>query len=238
MREARQVGRIFVVRFGEGRVLADRIRKQEQQYKKFSVAILIFAFATFFPSLASAQWDYGQDSTWNIIENRIDIRKARARMKARQKAKSKKGRATSKKKTAAVRKTSAPVKKAALPSHVEFYRDTFQDFHLDDSKGYVVNFVFTSTTGKVIRKSHTFTYYNSVTDFKDLPVGKYRVTAEAVYGGKKYPVHLASEDGEVGNPKGGNFAPSMNIEIKLGKDQWGSDRLLTLPDSLHVRVIE
>lgn len=211
--------------------------------KKFLAATL-FVLAALFPNSASAQWDYGQDSTWNIIENRIDIRKTRARMKARQAAQAKarkSGRKTSKTGTRKVARkvsTSVPAKKAALPSHVEFYRDTYQDFHLDDSNGYVVNFVFTSTTGKVIRKSHRFTYYNSVTDFSDIPVGKYRVVAEGVYGGRKYPIRLGSKDGTSTNPKGGNFAPSMNIEIKLGKDQYGSARLLTSPEDLHVRVIE
>lgn len=215
---------------------------------KFSFAPIVLVVAALLSNSASAQWNYGQDSTYNSIESRIDIRKTRARIKARQAAKAKAGKAgrkTSKTRTTkTVRKTStqtsAPAKKvaASLPSHVEFYRDTYQDFHLDDSKGYIVNFVFTSTSGKVMRKSYTFNYYDSVARFSDIPIGKYRVVAEAVYGGKKYPVQLGSEDGTSTNPEGGNFAPSINIEVKMGKDSYGDNSLLTLPETLHVRVIE
>lgn len=210
--------------------------------KKFSTAILILALSTVFQNLAVAQWDYSQHAIDNIIESRIDARKTRARIRARQgKSQSSKSvRKTSKStaRKAAVRKVSVAPKKVSLPSHVEFYRDTFQDFHLSDSKGYIVNFIFTSTAGKVLCRTHNFTYYNSVARFEDIPVGKYKVVAQGLCGGKKYPIHLASEDGEVDNPTGGNFAPSIVIEVKLGKDPYGSPRLLTLPETLHVRVIE
>lgn len=212
--------------------------------KKFLVTTLIVVLTAPFSGVASAQWDYGQHAIDNIIESRIDARKTRARIKARKTGKGK-TRVTSKTKSKKVasnrsRLISAPAKKAgvSLPSNVSFYRDTYQNFHLDDSKGYVVNFLLTSTSGKVMRRTHNFTYYNSVAKFGDIPAGKYQVVAQGVYGGKKYPVHLGSEDGTSTNPLGGNFAPSIRIEVKPGKDQWGTPTLLTLPETLHVRVIE
>lgn len=212
--------------------------------QKFWISAFILSALVFSSATAQAQWDYGQDSTWNIIESRIDARKTRARIKARRgakgKASSKISRKTSTKRSPTLRKISAstPKPKPALASYVDFHRDTYQNFHLDDSNGYVVNFVFTSTTGKVIRRSHRFTYYNSNTEFRDIPAGKYRVSAQALYSGRAYKVHLGSEDGSSDNPLGGNFAPTMNIEVKAGKDQWGTPKLLNFPDSLHVRVIE
>lgn len=207
---------------------------------KNSTALLILVSMALFPRLASAQWDYGQHAIDNIIENRIDIRKTRARLKARKSVPSKgrRGAKAGKSARSGSRLVSTSTPRTGLPSHVEFHRDTFQDFRLSDSKGYIVNFVFSSATGKVLRKSYNFTYYNSVAEFRDIPVGKYQVAAQGVYRGKKYPVHLGSEDGTSQNPLGGNFAPSIRIEVKPGKDQWGTKTLLTLPETLHVRVIE
>ncbi len=212
--------------------------------KKFSVTTLIVVLTALFCGVASAQWDYGQHAIDNIIESRIDIRKTRARMKARKAGKAK-TRVTSKTRNRKVapsrsRLVSTPAKKAvvSLPSNVSFYRDTYQNFHLDDSKGYLVNFVFTAANGQVIRRTYNFTYYASVAEFHGIPAGKYKVTAQGLYGGKKYPVHLGSEDGTSTNPLGGNFAPSINIEVKPGKDQWGTKTLLTIPETLHVRVVE
>ena len=187
-----------------------------------------------------AQWDYGQHSIDNMIEHRIDMRKTRARMEARRKGSTKSRRKNAKNTRARSRRISTSIRKkvVSLPSNVSFHRDSYQNFHLDDSKGYTVNFLFASASGKVIRKSYNFTYYNSGTDFKDIPIEKYKVTAQGVYGGKKYPVHLGSEDGDSMNPLGGNFAPSIAIEVKAGKDQWGDATLLTLPSTLLVRVIE
>ncbi len=204
--------------------------------KNLGIATLFFAFCLFM-NPAQAQWDYGQHAIDNIIESRIDARKTRARIKARRGGKIKAGKSAKNKQSGRLVST-AGKPATALPSKIEFHRDTYQNFHLDDSKGYVVNFIFTSNSGKVFRRAHTYTYYNSNSDFKDLPIGKYKVTAECVYSGKKYPVRLGSDDGDTLNPLGGNFAPSMSIEIKPGKNQWGEKVLLTTPESLHVRVIE
>lgn len=201
---------------------------------------------------AFAQWDYGQDSVWNSVENRIDIRKTRKRMQARKagrKSTRKAGRARSGKgrsaktaprsgaSTSPVAASTSQVP-ASIP-YVSIHRDTFQSFHLDDSKGYSVSFRFAPVGGgKTISKSHTYTYYNSVAEFNGIPAGTYNVSGEAIYQGRKYPVHIASEDGEVDNPTGGNFAPSLQLQVRWGKNQWGERGLQTSPETLHVRVIE
>ena len=204
--------------------------------------LFIALFSLLFCPLAHAQWDYGQHAIDNMVESRIDIRKTRARMKARKGSASKSRKSTRNSKSTRNRARSVSYSKPkavpSLPSNVDFHRDTYQDFHLSDSKGYIVNFVFTSSNGKVLRRDHNYTYYNSGSEFKDIPVGKYKVTAQAAYGGKKYPVHLGSEDGDTNNPMGGNFAPSIGIEVKPGTDQWGTKVLLTTPETLLVRVIE
>lgn len=43
----------------------------------------VLALAAAWPTTAFAQWDYSQDSTYNMIEARIDARKTRARIQAR-----------------------------------------------------------------------------------------------------------------------------------------------------------
>ena len=201
---------------------------------------LTVLFSLFFSTLASAQWDYNQHMVDNMVEHRIDMRKTKARMEAGRKGSTRRGRVskTGKKARAQVRQVSTAQKKQlSLPSDVVFSRDTFQDFHLGDSNGYRVNFTFTSTTGKILNRSFNFTYYNSRISFKNIPVGKYRVTAHAVYAGRKYPVHLGDDHGESNNAEGGNFGPARNLEVKSGKDQYGAHVLLSSPEELDVRVI-
>ena len=52
--------------------------------KIISIAAVTLSFAFLCPTPASAQWDYGQDSTWNMIESRMDARRTSARIRARQ----------------------------------------------------------------------------------------------------------------------------------------------------------
>lgn len=127
----------------------------------------------------------------------------------------------------------------AVLQNLSFHRDTFQNFHLDDTNGYQVNFSFIDAgSGKIISKSYKFTYHGSVAEFDDVPAGIYTVKAEAVYNGRKYLVYLGSKDGSPTDPKGGNFAPSIKIEIKREIDDFGTTVLNTFPDTLQVRVIE
>lgn len=159
---------------------------------------------------------------------------------SRRAAQMKKRRASAPRGKAAVTQASANAAwRASLP-FVFIHRDTYQDFHLDDSKGYVVNFRFVPVGkgGRAITKTHNFTYYNSKAEFGGLPVGTYKVSGEAVYKGRKFPVHVGSEDGSSTDPTGGNFAPTASLQVKWGKDQWGARCLQTTPELLNVRAIE
>lgn len=201
--------------------------------KYISAVILAFALVVVSPQITFGQWDYGQNAIDNIIESRIDRRETAAGIKARKSAR----------RTASRRRSSAttPTRTSARPilQNLSFYRDTFQNFHLDDTNGYQVNFSFTDAgSGKIILKSHKFTYYESVAGFDGVPAGIYTVKAEALYNGRKYAVYLGSEDGSPTDPNGGNFAASIKIEIKRGVDDFGTPVLKTFPDTLHVRVIE
>lgn len=199
--------------------------------KYISTAILALAFAVISPEFAFGQWDYNQNAIDNIIDSRVDRRKTRERIRARKGGK--KGTAAGKSGASATKNTSA-----ATPPYVSFLRDSYQDFHLDDSRGYVVNFTFTSATGRAISKSYNYSYQNGLAEFGGIPAGVYTVKADAVYGGRKYPVHLGSQDGSSTNPKGGNFAPTIKIEVKGEADGYGATIMKTFPETLYVRVIE
>lgn len=198
-------------------------------------AIFVCAFAVISPQAAFGQWDYNQSAIDNIIESRIDRRKTRERIKAR-----KGGRTADKKKNAAGgnRTSSAKNTSAATPPYVSFLRDSYQDFHLDDSRGYVVNFIFTSLSGKAIPKSYNYSYHNGLAEFGGIPAGVYTVKADAVYSGKKYAVHLGSRDGSSANPNGGDFAPSIKIQVTAAPDGYGLTLMKTFPETLYVRVTE
>lgn len=179
---------------------------------------------------ASAQWNPSQDAVWNIIENRIDRRR---NAKKGSKAPAKQG-----KSTASRTGTKTPVK-ALHHNNVEFHRDTWQDFHLND--GYIVNFVFTpikAAQSQPIIKSFTYNMINGAAYYDDFKEGSYKVSAEAVYNGKKYRVYLATTPAEFENQKGGNFAPSANLTIKQYVDQYGTRVIGGAPDTIYIRVIE
>ena len=58
--------------------------------KKYILALLAASLlALLCPMPTLAQWDYGQDSTWNMIEHRAAMRRMEARMKARREAEKK-----------------------------------------------------------------------------------------------------------------------------------------------------
>ncbi len=216
---------------------------------RFSFVFALIVSALLAP-LAHAQWDYGQNSIDNIIESRIDKRKTLDRIRKQRGAGSKrkgtsrtrgtKARSkshSSRRQATVPRKQLVALSSPPTPSVVEFHRDTFQTFHIYED-GYDVNFTFTSTTGKVLRRSYKYSFANCNTEFGDIPAGNYRVTAQCVYKGRSYPVLVGSEEGSTTDPKAGNFAPSMMMKVAPQKDSNGTLRLLTVPDSLYVRVVE
>jgi hypothetical protein len=202
--------------------------------KKY-IPVSIFALILTFPVLAFGQWDYNQNAIDNIIDSRIDRRKTSKRIRAR----NGKGGTANQRKTS-TRNGTSPVKNtvATTPS-VSFLRDSYQDFHLDDDNGYLVNFIFVSVeSGKTISKSYNYSYYRGLAEFSGIPAGVYTVKASALYNGKKFTVHLGSRDGSSSNPDGGDFAPSIKIEVKAETDDYGTIKMKTFPETLYTRVIE
>ena len=202
--------------------------------------VLTLVLALLFSNAALAQWDYRQDSIYNGVEARIDIRKTRERIKARG-AKSKPAKGSSKSRRA----TRKVVKKkvASFPHHdISFLRDSYQHFHLDDANGYVVNFQFTPTGGKGKPLFRTYNYnylkHRHAAEWNDLPTATYLVKAVAEYEGRKYPVHFATEEGTSTNPKGGNFASSLRLEVKPAKDGYGDTVIQGFPKTIYTRVVE
>lgn len=143
--------------------------------------------------------------------------------------------------TAARRAGASAVKPAApLPRYgIEFRRDSYQDFHREDINGFRVNFTFVSVaTGKTIPKSGVCQLYDHGDPIEGIPAGVYTVRAEVSYRGQKYPAHLGSQEGSVGNRRGGDFAPSMKIELKPAVDDYGSRVMGITPGKIYVRVLE
>ena len=195
-----------------------------------------------FQGLALAQWDYGQDSIYNGVEARIDIRKTRARMKAKNKN-SKRGSRSRRAGRKVARKTVAQKKVATFPHHdISFLRDSYQHFHLDDANGYVVNFNLTPINGKgkPIYRTYNYSYlkHRHAAEYNDIPSATYVVKAVARYKGKKYPVHFATEEGTSTNPKGGNFTSSLRLEVKPAKDGYGDTVIQGFPKTIYTRVVE
>lgn len=202
------------------------------------------------PTISHAQnpiYGQGQGYADQIVLDRMYVRREQAK-RARRRAAASRNRKHSKKKgsrIAAAPKQNlhvVPAAKVAPASYryVKFKRDTYQNFHSDDHKGYVVNFTFKPAGGKggTITKSFNYTYYESEAAFNAIPAGRYTVKAEAKYQNKKYPAYLGSTYGTPTNPTGGNFAPSMTIQVRPGVDAYGYHVLETSPDELYIRVIE
>ncbi len=202
------------------------------------------------PTIARAQnpiYGKGQGYADQMVLDRMYMRRMRAKYAKRRGTSSKTARAgQAKKRVVSTQKRSVAVastpQKVASFSHpsVHIKRDSYQQFHLDDAKGTTVNFRFTpqSGKGKTVLKSYQYNFYDNMADFGGLAPGRYIVKAEAVYGGKKYPARIGSESGTPTNPTGGNFAPSIAIEIKPGVDSYGYKVLESAPSELQVRVIE
>lgn len=199
---------------------------------KKNVLASIFALTILFPVLAYGQWDYNQNAIDNIIDSRIDRRKTSERIRARKGGR----RAAGTGKAGTRNPAPAPNDSAAAP-YVSFLRDSYQNFHLDDASGYIVNFTFTGA-GKTISKSYNYSYQNGLAEFGGIPAGTYTVRAEAVYNGRKYPVYLGSRDGSTTNPNGGDFAPAMKIQVKGEPDGYGATIMKTFPETLYTRVVE
>lgn len=218
---------------------------------KIAVLFLIAATATglFSPTKMEAQnpiYGKGQGYADQIVLDRMYIRREKAKL-AKRRAASKKQSRKGSKRTVAKKVKSAAIKPVATTQkvapasykYVKFARDSYQSFHSDDAKGYVMNFYFTPIGGaKAIVKSYNYTYYNSTAEFNGIPAGKYLVKAQVKYEGKNYPVTLGSEIGTPTNPSGGNFAPSMVIEVKPGIDAYSYKVLETVPSELYVRILE
>lgn len=203
-------------------------------------AILALSFVVVSPEVAFAQWDYND----HIIDNIVMDRAARRRSEGRAKGSKSGRRTTSAKRKSAARNTGASAVKPvapALPRYaVVFSRDTYQDFHLDDINGFRVDFTFTDTvTGKTITKFHVYNYYNVESEIEGVPAGVYTVRATALYKGKTYQAHLGTGEGSTDNPRGGDFAPSMKVELKREIDaNYGTPIMNIYPKSLYVRVID
>ncbi len=209
-----------------------------------SAAIAALSFTLLCPT-AFAQWDYGQDLTWNMIEHRAEMRRMQERMKARREAEKSRNAKTGKSRrsngkgsarfvgrAASAKKVIAPVKSYG----VWFYPDTFQDFHPEG--GYRVNLNFVSTTtGKTFPRFTFYDTWHGDEDIWDVPAGTYTIRAEAIHKGKKYPVHLAVIQGSREERPFETFAPSLKIQLKpivtIGGKYVPDDD----PLKLYVRVI-
>lgn len=208
-------------------------------------AVVALFLPLMLPTSALAQWDYGQDWTWNMMEHRAEMRRMRDRMKANRKNRTTKKRATSRRRTAA-RKVRSVTSKTATPPlppyHLELLRDSYQDFAFEDPNGFKTNFTFTSlATGKTLSKSAYVkidTGFQTDTTIEGVPAGTYTVRAEVLYKGRKYPAHLGTKEGSQENPKGGDFAPTFQVVLKPIIDEGGSRVMGVFPPKLHVRVIE
>ncbi len=221
--------------------------------KKFTMAglclAILFAGEVLSPKVAHSQnpiYGKGQGYADQMVLDRMYMRRLKAKYAKRKAAAFKSSKRGSKKSATAKRKitntSASPTQKMApfsSPS-VHIKRDSFQEFHLDDAKGYTVNFSFTpiSGGGKAIQKSFTYNFYDNMADFGSIPAGKYIVEAQATYKGKKYPATIGSESGTPTNPAGGNFASSLSIEIKPAIDSYGYQVLESSPNELQVRVVE
>ena len=227
--------------------------------KKYILALLAASLlALLCPMPTLAQWDYGQDSTWNMIEHRAAMRRMEARMKARREAEKKQRAKTAKsrqgkgkasvvsakpvaatKKSAASAKPVVATKKVAAPVKsygVWFYRDTFQDINFQD--GYRVNLDFVSTaTGKTFQRFAYYDTWNDNEDIWDVPAGTYTIRAEAIQKGKKYPVHLAIIRGSREKAPFETFAPSLKIQLKPIVTRGGKYVPDDEPLQLYVRVM-
>ena len=215
--------------------------------KKYIPAVIVASSLALLCPSAFAQWDYGQDSTWNMIEHRAEMRRMQERMKARREAEkkqraktgnSRRGKGTSRK----VVKSAAPAKKVALPVKaygVWFYPDSFGSFHSSRyESGYRVNLNFVSTkTGKTFPRFAFYDTWHQDEDIWDVPAGTYTIQAEAIHKGKKYPVHLAIMQGSREKPPFETFAPSLKIKLKpivtIGGKYVSDDD----PLKLYVRMI-
>lgn len=220
--------------------------------KYISAAFVALSWTLLCPMSAFAQWDYRQDSTWNSVEARIDARRTRDRIRARQgKGKKSSGRTARSRRgkrkasTKVVKRTATPVKKvvASLPHHdISIHHDTFQHFHLDDSNGYSVTFSFvpTGANAKPLTKTYNYNYmkHRHAAEYNDIPPATYTVKAVAVYNGKRYPVYLGSEEGSSTNPQGGNFASSIQLVVKPAKDAYDDMVIQGFPSTIYTRVIE
>jgi len=217
---------------------------------KSSVSLATVTFSLLLCSFSAfAQWDYRQDAIDNIIESRIDRRKTQARIRARKRART--NRRKSSKSKSAKRTATKPVSKklvskkatATLPHHaIAIHRDTYQDFHMDDINGYVVTFRFTptGTNRKPIAKTYLYSHLKNrqAAEYNDLPIGIYTVQAGAVYRGKNYAVHLGTQEGTSTEPTGGNFAPTLKLQVKTAKDAYDDLVVQGFPSIFYIRVIE
>lgn len=207
--------------------------------KYVSIAILVCAFAVISPQIALGQWDYGQ----NILDNLVEYHAARRRTEGRSKGSKSGHGTTAAKRKGAARNTGASAAKPAAPTYprygIVFTRDSYQDFHREDINGFKVNFTFTSAaTGKTISKFDYAKLYGIESLIEGIPAGVYTVRATAVYDGKTYPAHIGTQEGSDDNLRGGDFAASIQIQIKPEINEYGQHVMNVSPERLYVRVIE
>ena len=205
--------------------------------------ILACAFAVLPSPCALAQWDYGQDSTWNMMEHRAEMRRMRERMKANKRGRATKKNTSSRRKAAARKVNASSTKPAPLPPYrLELLRDSYQDFAFNSPNGFKTYLTFTSlATGKTISKSASVkidTGFQTDTTIQGIPAGTYTVRAEAAYQGTKYQAHIGTKEGSTENPKGGDFAPTFKVTFKPIIDEGGSRVMGVFPPKIHIRVLE